>query len=106
MRRAHAAEGECAKLRAELEQLSAQNDDLRAGSLEAVRQLETIQAECEQLRMRVAAVTIVVNLASGMTKNDITHEETIHFGNLAAEKVTKLVLTFIGKHDEWAAKGE
>lgn len=54
--------------------------------------------------MRVAAVTIVVNLASGMTKTDITHEETIKFGNLAAEKVTKLVLSFIGKHSQWTTR--
>ncbi len=32
--------------------------------------------------MRVLAMSIVVNLAAGLTENHITHDETLHFSKL------------------------
>lgn len=56
--------------------------------------------------MRVCAVTISVNLASGLSDTHITHEETIHFGNLASENVTKLIFSFVGKYEQWKDEAE
>ena len=45
--------------------------------------------------MKVAAIGIVVNLASGLSDKHITHDETLHFAGLAAEKLTKLIGSFL-----------
>ena len=50
----------------------------------------------------VAAMSIVVNYASGMTAGHITHEETLHFGKVAEQNVTKLVKSFVADMDSWA----
>ncbi|KNC51873.1 xanthosine phosphorylase [Thecamonas trahens ATCC 50062] len=51
--------------------------------------------------LRVATVSIVVNLAAGLTNEHITHDETLHFSGLAAGKVTQLVKSFIAANGEW-----
>lgn len=45
--------------------------------------------------MRVACVAAITNAAAGMSKEKITHEGTLHFGELAARKLTKLIPEFI-----------
>ena len=50
--------------------------------------------------LKVAAVGIVVNLASGLSASHITHDETLHFAGLAAEKLTKLIGAFL---DSWGS---
>lgn len=45
--------------------------------------------------MKVAAIGIVVNLASGLSSNHITHDETLHFAGLAADKLTTLIGEFL-----------
>ena len=45
--------------------------------------------------MRCAALSIVVNLASGMSKVEITHDETLHYTAQVADRVAKLTLAFV-----------
>eukprot|EP00960_Hanusia_phi_P054849 762790-Hanusia_phi.AAC.4 len=45
--------------------------------------------------LRVCAISVVVNYAAGMTDQHITHEETLHFTKLAAEKVATLVMGWV-----------
>lgn len=45
--------------------------------------------------MRVACVAAITNAAAGMNKEKITHEGTLHFGEIAARKLTKLVPEFL-----------
>jgi len=45
--------------------------------------------------LRVACVAAVTNFAAGMSDEKITHEGTLHFGELAARKLTKLIPEFI-----------
>jgi len=45
--------------------------------------------------LKVYGMSVVVNLASGLTDQHITHEETLHFGNLAAEKATGLIKAMV-----------
>jgi xanthosine phosphorylase len=47
--------------------------------------------------LRVAAVGVVVNLASGMSDTHITHDETLHFTGLAADNVSRLVGEFASR---------
>ena len=49
--------------------------------------------------LRVAAISVLTNLAAGMSGDPLTHEQTLHFADLAAKDLTKLVRTFIGKLD-------
>lgn len=51
--------------------------------------------------LRVTAVSTVVNLASGLSDEHITHEDTLHFTKLASSKVINLILGFIEKSQEW-----
>ena len=51
--------------------------------------------------LKVSATAVVVNLASGLTDAHITHDETIHFSNLASENLTKLLKSFLRKSDSW-----
>lgn len=46
--------------------------------------------------LRVAAVSAVTNLAAGMSKTEITHEDTLHYGQLTAEKMSTLIKEVIG----------
>lgn len=45
--------------------------------------------------LRVAGLAAVTNLAAGMAKEKITHEGTLQYGQLAARKMTKLVMDFV-----------
>jgi xanthosine phosphorylase len=45
--------------------------------------------------LRVACLAAITNAAAGLTKDKITHEGTLQFGELAARKMIKLVPTFI-----------
>jgi len=45
--------------------------------------------------MRVACVAAITNAAAGMSTEKVTHEGTLHFGELAARKLTKLIPEFV-----------
>ena len=45
--------------------------------------------------MECAALSIVVNLASGLTSDHITHDETLHYSAQASANVSALVLNFV-----------
>jgi len=45
--------------------------------------------------LKVACVAAITNAAAGMSNEKITHEGTLHFGELAARKMTKLIPEFI-----------
>lgn len=45
--------------------------------------------------LKVACVAAVTNLAAGLSNEKITHEGTLHYGALAARKLTKLIPEFI-----------
>lgn len=48
--------------------------------------------------LRVAAVSAVTNLGAGMSDEKITHENTLHFGQIAAENMLKLITGFVGDY--------
>ncbi len=45
--------------------------------------------------LRVAAVSVLTNLAAGMSDEPLTHEQTLHFADLAAQDLTGLVKRFL-----------
>ncbi len=45
--------------------------------------------------LRVACLAAITNAASGMSKEKISHEGTLQFGELAARKLTKLIPEFV-----------
>lgn len=45
--------------------------------------------------LHVACVVAITNAAAGLSKEKITHEATLHYGNVAALKLTKLIPAFI-----------
>ena len=45
--------------------------------------------------MRVACVAAITNLAAGMSKEKLSHEGTLRFGEIAARKLTKIIPEFI-----------
>jgi len=45
--------------------------------------------------LRVAGLTVITNLAAGMSDEKITHEGTLHFGEIGARRMTKLIPEFI-----------
>lgn len=45
--------------------------------------------------MKVVAITAITNAAAGLSDEKITHEGTLHFGELAARNFTKLIPEFI-----------
>ena len=51
--------------------------------------------------LRVAAISIVVNLASGMTQEDITHDDTLTWSSRAASSLTALLDGFIHANEDW-----
>ena len=50
---------------------------------------------CTHCGMKCAALSIVVNLASGLTSEHITHDETLHYSAQASANVSALVLDFV-----------
>ncbi|RDI42404.1 purine-nucleoside phosphorylase [Aquicella lusitana] len=55
--------------------------------------------------MRVACVAAITNLAAGLSKEKISHDGTLHFGELAARKLTKLIPEFIKEANSIYAMG-
>lgn len=45
--------------------------------------------------LRVAAISVLTNLAAGMSGDPLTHDQTIHFADLAAKDLIKLVTAFL-----------
>jgi xanthosine phosphorylase len=45
--------------------------------------------------LRVVCLTAITNLAAGLSKEKISHEGTLHFGDIAARKMTKLIPAFL-----------
>jgi len=45
--------------------------------------------------MECAALSIVVNLAAGLTSQDINHEDTLHYSQAASHKISKLIINFV-----------
>jgi len=45
--------------------------------------------------MRVACVTAITNAAAGLSKEKLSHEGTLQYGEIAARKLTKLIPEFI-----------
>jgi xanthosine phosphorylase len=45
--------------------------------------------------LRVIGITAITNFASGMSDEKISHEGTLHFGEIAARKMTKLIPLFV-----------
>jgi xanthosine phosphorylase len=50
--------------------------------------------------MRVAVVSSIVNLATGMSPEILTHEGTVHFAKLAAKDLSRLLVEFIGSLEQ------
>ena len=48
--------------------------------------------------MHVGVISVVSNFAAGMTKEKVTHEQTLRGVKLATEKLTQLILTFIQRY--------
>ena len=51
-------------------------------------------------RLRVMAISAVTNLAAGMKKEHLSHEHTLHHGEIAAEKIKKLLRAFFKQHSK------
>ncbi len=45
--------------------------------------------------LRVCAISTMTNMAAGMNDETLSHEGTLHHANLAAEKLTQLLLRFV-----------
>lgn len=45
--------------------------------------------------MRVAALAVITNLATGLSTEHISHEGTLHFGEIGSRKLTKIIPEFI-----------
>ncbi len=45
--------------------------------------------------MRVAGISLITNMAAGIEKNALTHEEVTETANKASDKITKLLLSII-----------
>ena len=45
--------------------------------------------------LRVACVAAITNMAAGMSREQITHEGTLHFGEIAARKLIKVIPEFV-----------
>jgi xanthosine phosphorylase len=48
--------------------------------------------------LRVACVAAITNAAAGMSEEKISHEGTLHFGEIAARKLVKLIPAFIKEY--------
>ena len=45
--------------------------------------------------LRVAAISVLTNLAAGLTFEELSHEQTLHFANLAANDMGRLIVRFL-----------
>jgi xanthosine phosphorylase len=48
--------------------------------------------------MRVAAISVVTNMAAGLANTEITHEETLHNAQMAADRLVPLVINFVAEY--------
>jgi xanthosine phosphorylase len=48
--------------------------------------------------MKVVAVSAIVNLGAGMVDNPPSHEETLHFADIASDNLIKLFKAFLTEH--------
>ena len=51
--------------------------------------------------LRVAAIAVVVNYASGMTDTHITHDETLHFSAVSSANLTQILKEFLKSNETW-----
>jgi xanthosine phosphorylase len=49
--------------------------------------------------LKVAAVAAITNLAAGLSKERLSHEGTLHMGEIAARQLTKLILEWVKEVD-------
>lgn len=49
--------------------------------------------------LRVATISVLTNLAAGMSNDPLTHDQTLHFADLAAKDLIKLVTAFLEQLD-------
>ncbi len=45
--------------------------------------------------LRVVAISVLTNLAAGLTFDELSHEQTLHFANLAAGDLSRLLVGFL-----------
>lgn len=45
--------------------------------------------------LKVVGISAITNLAAGLSKDKVTHEQTLHYGELTARKLVKLIPAFI-----------
>ncbi len=45
--------------------------------------------------MRVAAISVLTNLAAGLSYEELSHEQTLHYANLAAGDLSRLIVAFL-----------
>ena len=48
--------------------------------------------------MKVAAISVVVNLASGLSEKHITHDETLHYTGQAADRIANILEGYAENH--------
>lgn len=56
----------------------------------------TVARHCN---MRVAAISIITNMASGLAKTKITHEEVLEAGQKATKKLSDLLTQFVSQYE-------
>lgn len=49
--------------------------------------------------LKVAGISGITNLAAGMSPNQLSHEETLEQGAIAAQKLTKLIITLLQEQE-------
>lgn len=45
--------------------------------------------------MRVVAISVLTNLAAGLSYEELSHEQTLHYANLAAGDLSRLIVAFL-----------
>lgn len=45
--------------------------------------------------MRVVAISVLTNLAAGLSYGELSHEQTLHYANLAARDLSRLIVAFL-----------
>jgi xanthosine phosphorylase len=49
--------------------------------------------------LRVAAISSITNLAAGMTDESLSHEGTLHYGQIAAKNLSRLIIATLESLD-------
>ncbi len=50
--------------------------------------------------MRVAAISVLTNLAAGLSYEELSHEQTLHYANLAAGDLSRLIIAFLERLED------